>query len=95
MTLCNMALMAIGDIFSLHPGSWYSNKISLSQEPKSGPIPDDRSHHAACEAQFHDILRGVLIGVFPHHLRCKFDVAHLSSKLIYETTADISLLLYI
>ena len=50
---------------------------SVSQEPKSGPIPDDHSHHAAYEVQFGDILMGVLIGVFRHHWRCKCDVAHL------------------
>ena len=75
----------------MNPGSWYSNKISLSQEPKSGPIPDDHSHHAAYEGQFHDILRGGLIGVFQHHLRCKFNAAHPSSELIYQTAADIFL----
>ena len=66
MTLSNMTLMAIGDIFSCI--MVYSTPVkSLSLEPKSGPIPDDHSHHAAYEAQLHDIPRGVLIGVFPHH----------------------------
>ena len=66
MTLCNMTPMAIGNIFSSIMVHRTPIK-SLSLEPKSGPIPDDHSHHAACKVQFHAIPRGVLTGVFPHH----------------------------
>ena len=63
MTRSHMTPMTIW----LHHGSRYSSKISLSLEPKSGPIPDDHSHHVAYKAQLHDTLRGALIGVSPHH----------------------------
>ena len=66
MTLSDMTPMAIGDIFGYIMVHGTPVK-SLSLEPKSSPIPDDHSHHAAYEAQLHDILRGALIGVSPHH----------------------------
>ena len=62
-----MTLMAIGNIFSYIMVRGTPIKSLLSLEPKSSPIPDDQSHHVAYEAQLHDIVRGVLIGVSPHH----------------------------
>ena len=66
MTFCDMALMMIDDILGYVLVHHIPIK-SLSQEPMSGPIPDDHNHHVTYEAQPHDIFLGAPTGVTLHH----------------------------